>query len=82
MKGTRRADLTWSGASSTIDIYRNNVRIVAGTANDGFHTDNIGGKGAGSFTYRVCHAGHDDLLEQQHRHVLAAPYTPAAGCPT
>ena len=53
----RAADLTWSGATTgNVDIYRNNVRITT-TANDGFHTDNIGGKGSGSFTYRVCNAG-------------------------
>jgi len=58
VRGARRADLTWSGAgTSTVDVYRNNVRILAGTANDGFQTDNIGGKGAGTFTYRVCNAG-------------------------
>ena len=57
VKGSRRVDLSWSGASATIDVYRNNVRIVAGTANDGFHTDNLGGKGGGTYTYRVCHAG-------------------------
>jgi aqualysin 1 len=56
-RGVRKADLTWSGATSTVDVYRNNVRILAGTANDGFQTDNIGGKGAGTFTYRVCNTG-------------------------
>jgi len=53
----RRADLTWSGATTgSVDLYRNNVRITT-TTNDGFTTDNIGGKGSGSFTYRVCNAG-------------------------
>jgi subtilisin family serine protease len=58
VKGNRKADLTWSGATgSTVDIYRNNVRIVIGTTNDGFHTDGIGGKGTGSYTYKVCYPG-------------------------
>ena len=57
VKGTQTADLTWSGASSTsVDIFRNNVKVVT-TANDGAHTDNIGQKGGGSHTYRVCNAG-------------------------
>ena len=56
-RGVRAADLTWSGATTTVDVYRNNVRILTGTANDGFQTDNIGGKGAGTFTYRVCNTG-------------------------
>ena len=58
IKGNRRrADLTWTGATgANVDVYRNDVRITT-TTNDGFHTDNIGGRGAGSFTYRVCNAG-------------------------
>ena len=54
--GKRRVDLSWSGATTgNVDVYRNNVRITT-TANDRFHTDVIGGKGSGSFTYRVCNA--------------------------
>jgi hypothetical protein len=30
---------------------------VATTPNDEFYTDPIGGKGAGTFTYKVCEAG-------------------------
>ena len=57
VKGTQTADLTWSGATSTsVDVFRNNVKVVT-TANDGAHTDNIGQKGGGSYTYRVCEAG-------------------------
>ena len=57
VKGVQTADLTWSGATSTsVDVYRNNVKVVT-TANDGTHTDNIGAKGGGSYTYRVCEAG-------------------------
>jgi len=39
-----------------VDIYRNNVFIV-NTTNDGSYTDNIGGRGHGTFTYKVCEAG-------------------------
>ncbi len=57
VQGLQRADLTWSGATSTdVDIFRNDVPITT-TANDGFHTDNIGSRGGGSYTYRVCEAG-------------------------
>jgi outer membrane protein assembly factor BamB len=57
LHGQRTADLSWSGASSpTVDIYRNNVLLV-NTANDGFYTDSIGGRGHASFTYKVCEAG-------------------------
>jgi subtilisin family serine protease len=57
VKGRQKADLTWSGATANLDIYRNNVPIVTGTANDGFFTDNIDARGAGSYTYRVCLTG-------------------------
>jgi extracellular elastinolytic metalloproteinase len=56
VKGAHTADLTWSGAASTsVDVFRNGVKIVT-TANDGSHTDNIGAKGGGSYTYKVCEA--------------------------
>lgn len=57
VKGVQHADLTWSGAgSATVDVYRNG-QVIDTTANDGFHTDNIGTKGGGSYTYKVCEAG-------------------------
>lgn len=57
VRGVKHTDLTWSGAGSTqVDIRRDGA-VVATTANDGFHTDNTGAKGGGSFTYRVCEAG-------------------------
>jgi hypothetical protein len=57
VQGVQRADLSWNGAASTdVDIFRNNVKITT-TANDGFHTDNIGSRGGGSYTYRICEAG-------------------------
>jgi PKD repeat protein len=57
VKGVQHADLSWSGATSTnVDVFRNNVKIVT-TPNDGAHTDNIGKKGGGTYTYRVCEAG-------------------------
>ena len=59
VKGIRTADLSWSGAgTATVDIYRTSgsttTRIATGTANDGVHRDTIGGKGSGTFTYKVC----------------------------
>jgi subtilisin family serine protease len=57
VKGVRNADLTWDGATSTnVDVFRNGTK-VATTPNDEFYTDTIGGKGAGTFTYKVCEAG-------------------------
>ena len=57
VKGDRKADLTWSGFSSTsVDIYRSGTRIAT-TNNDRFFTDAIDQKGKGSQSYRVCEAG-------------------------
>ena len=57
VKGVQHADLIWSDATSTnVDVYRNGAKITT-TANDGAHTDNIGTRGGGSYTYKVCEAG-------------------------
>jgi hypothetical protein len=56
VKGRQKADLEWSGATSTnVDIYRNETFIET-TDNDGSYTDNIGKVGGGSYTYKVCEA--------------------------
>jgi hypothetical protein len=59
IKGVRYADLSWSGASAGgIDIHRNGSLYKTGVPNTPQpYRDEIGGKGAGTFTYRVCNAG-------------------------
>ena len=57
VKGVRNVDLAWSGATSAnVDVYRDGS-IVTTTANDGVYRDPVGGKGGGTFTYKVCEAG-------------------------
>lgn len=59
VKGTQHADLTWSGTDpnvANVDVFRDGALLTT-TANDGSHTDNIGKKGGGSYTYKVCEAG-------------------------
>lgn len=57
VKGQKRVDLTWTGASSSnADVFRNGVKIVT-TDNDGFYTDSISTKGGGTYSYVVCEAG-------------------------
>lgn len=57
IKGIQHADLTWSDATTTnVDVYRDGL-IIATTANDGTYTDNIGNRGGGSYTYKVCEEG-------------------------
>jgi serine protease len=57
VKGTKYADLSWTGAASTdVDVYRDGVLIIT-TPNNGAYTDGPLGKGGGSATYQVCEAG-------------------------
>jgi subtilisin family serine protease len=57
VKGKKRVDLTWSGATAgNVDVFRNDAKVMT-TANDGFHTDNIDGKAGGTFRYKICNAG-------------------------
>jgi len=61
VKGRQKADLEWSGATSTeVDIKRDGDTIATITNNknnDNFYTDNIDNVGGGSYTYKVCEAG-------------------------
>jgi PKD repeat protein len=50
-KGVKHAALTWSGLASA-NVYRDDSLVVAG-ANSSYD-DTIGGKGGGSYTYRIC----------------------------
>lgn len=57
IKGSQQVALTWSGATTAnVDVLRNGAKITT-TANDGAHTDAIGAKGGGTYTYVVCEAG-------------------------
>jgi hypothetical protein len=57
VKGSQKADLTWSGAtSSSVDIYRDGTKFVT-TPNDGAYTDALNRKGSAAYTYVVCEAG-------------------------
>ena len=60
-KGIQRADLAWSGAStSTVDVYRNDAVVARPPSNtttkSGAYTDNINRKGSGTYRYKVCDA--------------------------
>ncbi len=52
--GRNRANLSWSGATPSADVYRGSTRIATVTANS--YIDNLG-RGGGTQTYRVCSAG-------------------------
>ena len=55
VKGLKKADLTWSGtsASMNVNVFRDGT-LIATPANDGFYTDNINERGGGSYEYQVC----------------------------
>lgn len=56
-RGLQKADLTWSGATtSNVDVFRNGV-LIATTANDGAFRDNINQRGSGTYVYQVCEEG-------------------------
>ncbi len=64
MRGLQKADLVWSGAtSSDVDVYRNTY-IIATTPNNGFYTDNIDQRGGGSYTYKVCQEGSSTCSDE------------------
>src|SRR6266536_3274213 len=65
VQGQQRVDLSWNGATSnSIDVYRNNVLIATVPNIPGFYTDNIGARGKGTYTYRVCGAGTQNCSNQ------------------
>lgn len=53
-KGSNSANLSWSGATSSVDVYRGGAVIATVTATS--YVDNLG-RGSGSQTYQVCNAG-------------------------
>lgn len=64
VQGNQKADLSWSGATSTqVDIYRSGTRVTT-VPNSGAYTDHINRKGGGSYTYQVCEAGTSTCSNQ------------------
>ena len=57
VKGLQFVDLSWSGTTaSNIEVRRDGL-LLATVSNSGSHTDEIGIRGAGIYTYIVCAAG-------------------------
>lgn len=55
VKGVQKSDLVWTGLTSpTIDIFRNNLKILTNSNNVGIYTDSINKKGSATYTYKVC----------------------------
>lgn len=59
VRGQQKADLTWTGATSTdVDIKRDGSPLAT-VSNSGSYTDHIDRVGGGSYTYQVCEASKD-----------------------
>ena len=57
MKGVQNVDLSWSDSQpGTYDVYRDDTLLVAAVGGTTY-TDDLGVKGGGNYTYRVCRAG-------------------------
>lgn len=54
VRGNNQANLSWSGAGASVDVFRNGAKIA--TVNATGYVDVLG-KGSGSRTYQVCNAG-------------------------
>ena len=54
VRGVSTANLSWSGATSSADVYRDGSKIATVSAST--YADNLG-RGGGSRTYKVCNAG-------------------------
>ncbi|NNC37925.1 MAG: hypothetical protein HKO02_10745 [Hyphomonadaceae bacterium] len=56
VKGKHTVDVSWSGASTAVDIFRDGGSIATNVSAQPF-TDNIGAKGGASYSYMVCETG-------------------------
>ncbi len=56
VRGRHNVDLTWSGATTDVDVYRDGNLIVT-TANDGAYTDSTDNRGGATYVYQVCETG-------------------------
>jgi serine protease len=61
VKGLQTADLEWTGATASVDVFRDNVKVATVTASS--YTDGINNRGGGSYVYRVCNAGTSTCSE-------------------
>lgn len=55
VKGQQKAELSWTGASGSVDVYRDNAHIATTSATS--MTDAINRRGGGAYAYKVCAAG-------------------------
>ncbi|HET9010366.1 MAG TPA: S8 family serine peptidase [Gemmatimonadaceae bacterium] len=52
VRGVQKVDLSWTGASGAVDVFRNSVNVFTVSSGSSW-TDSLG-KGGGTYNYRVC----------------------------
>ena len=57
IKGRHTIDLTWSGATTIVNVHRDGALTAPNETNDGKYTDSTDFKGNGSYDYQVCETG-------------------------
>jgi hypothetical protein len=59
VNGLQKVDLSWSGPTgASFDVYRDpSPSPIAAGIQGTSYTDNLGKRGSGTYTYRVCEAG-------------------------
>jgi subtilisin family serine protease len=56
VRGVQNVDLSWTGATGAVDVYRDGSIVATAVAGDTY-TQSLNKKGAGSYTYQVCDTG-------------------------
>ena len=56
VKGLQKVDLTWTGVTFAVDVFRNGSSVATGKI--GSYTDPVNAKGSGSYSYRVCESAN------------------------
>ena len=56
-KGKLQVALAWSGGATTVDVYRDGVKVKSAIANGGGTTDAVKVRRTGTLSYQVCNAG-------------------------
>ncbi|MFP4489345.1 MAG: PKD domain-containing protein [Bacteroidales bacterium] len=64
IRGMKNVDLSWTGATGTVDIFRNGTLIESGFDGSSYTDANLG-RGGGTYTYSVCESGTSDCSNEE-----------------
>ena len=63
-RGAKRVDLSWSGNTTNVDIYRNGSAVATDVSGSTYR-DKLRKKDSGTFTYEVCDTGTTNCSDSQ-----------------